>query len=206
MVPACAGMTEVECGMTAMGTGVIENTGSRNGNPPDVRNKRAGLAAAMRCLLIGHLVIVASVLGRTPARAAEAKAAPPPVSIAILTSSRTDQCFDTGNIAAITRLATLEADRINGSSELGGRKIKLEFLDDQRDPKKAVANMRGALANPSTVAVLGLANSATAKVLFDTAGKDIRDSGVPFISDLSVNSLFADYANVFTHARLSGQR
>ena len=81
---------------------------------------------------------------------------------------------------------------------MGGRKIKLEFLDDQRDPKKAVANMRGALANPSTVAVLGLANSATAKVLFETAGKEIRESGVPFISDLSVNSLFADYANVFT--------
>lgn len=144
------------------------------------------------------LVIIATTLGQAPAQAAEAKAAPPPVSIAILTSSRTDQCFDTGNIAAITRLANLEAERINGSSELGGRKIKLEFLDDQRDPKKAVANMRGALANPSTVAVLGLANSATAKVLFETVGKEIRDSGVPFISDLSVNSLFADYANVFT--------
>ena len=50
----------------------------------------------------------------------------------------------------------------------------------------------------STVAVLGLANSTTAKTLFDEVGKDIRQSGMPFISDLSVSSLFADYANVFS--------
>ena len=133
-----------------------------------------------------------------PALAAQAQAAGPPLSIAVLVSSRTDQCFDNGNIAAIKRLATLEADRINSAGELGGRTLKLEFLDDQRDAKKTIANMRGALASPSTIAVLGLANSTFAKALFDTAGKEIRDSGVPFVSDLAINSLFADYANVFT--------
>jgi ABC-type branched-subunit amino acid transport system substrate-binding protein len=153
------------------------------------------LAAALWLSAFSVLGIAAQGL---PALAAPAQAAGPPLSIAVLVSSRADRCFGLGDNTAIARLAQLEADRINRSGDLGNRVLKLEFLDDQRDPKKTVANMRGALANPSTIAVLGLANSATAKVLFDTAGKEIRDSGVPFISDLSVNTLFADMSNVFT--------
>jgi ABC-type branched-subunit amino acid transport system substrate-binding protein len=133
-----------------------------------------------------------------PAQAAPAQAAGPPLSIAVLVSSRTDQCFDNGTFAAIKRLATMEADRINSSGDLGGRTLKLEFLDDQRDPKKTVVNMRGALANPATIAVLGLSNSTSGKALFESAGKEIRESGVPYISDLAIDSLFSDFPNVFT--------
>lgn len=120
------------------------------------------------------------------------------LDVVVLTSSRTDRCFDSGEIAAIQRLAGLEADRLNRSGELGTRRLNVRFLDDQRDPQRLIANVRDAIAQTSTVAILGLANSANGKALFDLASKEIRDSGVPFISDLSVSSLFADLGNVFT--------
>ena len=120
------------------------------------------------------------------------------LTIAVLTSSRTDRCFDDGNIKAIQALTQQEVGRINRSGDLGRRRLAVRFFDDQRDPQKLIANMRAALSDTSTVAVLGLANSANAKALFDAAGPEIRDSGAPFISDLSVSGLFAELGNVFT--------
>ncbi len=120
------------------------------------------------------------------------------LTVAVLTSSRTDRCFDDGNIKAIKTLTQQEVERINRSGDLGRRRLALRFLDDQRDAQKLIANMRTALGDASTVAVLGLANSANAKALFDAAAPEIRDSGAPFISDLSVSSLFAELGNVFT--------
>lgn len=130
--------------------------------------------------------------------AEEAEAGAPPLSIALLVSSRLDACFDLGDVPAIKRLARIERDRINQAGGIAGRRLELQFLDDRGDAKQTIANVKTALANKQTIAMIGLTNSTRAKEAFDALGAEIKGSGVPWLSNLSVNSLFADYPNVFT--------
>jgi ABC-type branched-subunit amino acid transport system substrate-binding protein len=146
--------------------------------------------------------IAVAPLGHSPAVAAPAKAQAirqnPPVKIAILVGSRSDQCFDNGNEAAIRHMAAEARDRINETTGVAGRRLVLEFLDDQADGKKSVANVRASIADKDTVAMIGLGNSQRAKEVFDTAGKEITDSGMPWLSNISVNNLFENFPTVFT--------
>jgi ABC-type branched-subunit amino acid transport system substrate-binding protein len=122
----------------------------------------------------------------------------PPLSIAIFTSSRNDLCFDQGDISAITRLAGQERDRVNKQGGIGGRQIALKFYDDERDPKRTTSNLRAALADQQTVAMIGISNSTRAKEAFDALEKELSATSIPFLSDLSVNSLFERFPSVFT--------
>lgn len=122
----------------------------------------------------------------------------PPLSVPVFVSSRDDLCYDNGQVAAIKRLAKQEQRRINRNGGVAGRRLQLMFLDDQRDEKTTAANMALALSDPQTLAMIGMSNSTRAKTAFDAAGKDLKKSGIPFISDISVGSLIADYPNVFT--------
>jgi hypothetical protein len=119
-------------------------------------------------------------------------------SIAIFLSSRKDQCYDSGITEAIERLTKAEQKRINASGGVLRRSIDLQFLDDAQDDGRAVANMKRALANPNTIAMIGLSQTARAKAVFDAVGSDIGASGVPFLSDITVNSIFEKQGNVFT--------
>jgi hypothetical protein len=62
------------------------------------------------------------------AQSAAEAASKPPLTIAVLTSSRTDQCFDNGYAAAITKLATQEQEQINRSGGINGRRVALYVL------------------------------------------------------------------------------
>jgi ABC-type branched-subunit amino acid transport system substrate-binding protein len=149
-----------------------------------------------------HFLLTAAPLGHSTADAAPAKAQSirqnPPVKIAILVGSRSDQCFDSGGEAAIRHMAREARDRINETTGVAGRRLELEFLDDQADAKKSVANVRAAIAGKDTVAMIGLGNSQRAKEVFDTAGKEITDAGMPWLSNISVNNLFEHFPTVFT--------
>jgi hypothetical protein len=122
----------------------------------------------------------------------------PPLSVPLFVSSRDDLCYDNGYLAAIKRLALQEQRRINRSGGVAGRRLQLTFLDDRRDDKIIAANMAAALSDPQTLAMIGMSNSARAKAAFDASGKELKKSGIPFISDISVGALIADYPNVFT--------
>ncbi len=150
-----------------------------------------GLAA-----IAAGLLAVAAASGA--AAAAEAEAAQPPLKIKLLISSRTDTCYDRGDIPAIKKLAGQERDRINAQGGIGRRRLVLEYLDDERDNERAITQVREAVADPETLALLGLGYSARAKAVFDAAGGDIKASGVPFLSNISITSIFAAYPNVFT--------
>ncbi len=122
----------------------------------------------------------------------------PPFKIQVFFSSRSDVCYNTGDFAAIKHLAKIEQDRINLRGGVSGRPIALNFHDDARDPKKAIGNVRAALADPQTLAMIGLTSANRGKAVFETLGSDILKSGIPFISDVSVNTLFAAFPNVYT--------
>jgi ABC-type branched-subunit amino acid transport system substrate-binding protein len=168
------------------------------------RSERGVRRALLRRLAAILGVIGTAVLGASappaPVRAADkAEAAQrPPISLQIFLSSRSDECYDSGQVKAIKRLATQEQRRINREGGIAGRRLQLNFLDDQRDPQKAVANMAAALSDPETVAMIGISNSGRAKTVFDAVGKDIKASGIPFVSNISIGGIIADYPNVFT--------
>ena len=70
----------------------------------------------------------------------EAQAAKGPAfKIPVLISSRTDTCYDSGDVAAIKHMALNEQDRINRRGGVSGRPIQVEFLDDARDAQKTIA-------------------------------------------------------------------
>lgn len=148
------------------------------------------------------LLLIASLVGlwTAPARAqskAEA-AARPPVTIPVFVSSRGDACYEPGDVAAISKLARLEAERINKAGGAGGRQIRLQFLDDERDQAKATANLRQAIADPNTIAMIGLSNTQRAKGAFDDLAKPLREAAIPFLSNIAVNSIYEPFPTVFT--------
>jgi hypothetical protein len=119
-------------------------------------------------------------------------------STAIFLNSRNDQCYDNGIAEAIEQLTKAEQRRINAAGGVLRRTLDLQLLDDRQDDARAVANMKQALANPNIVAMIGLSQTARAKAVFDAVGADIGASGVPFLSDITVNSIFEKQGNVFT--------
>ncbi len=58
--------------------------------------------------------------------------------------------------------------------------------------------MREALSDPDSVAMIGMSSSDRSKAVFEAAGKEIKQKNIPFLSAISVSSIFEDYPNVFT--------
>src|SRR5215471_6336181 len=156
---------------------------------------RSSLPLAIVVLCAAVCFTMLSAGSRAEAQADPAAQAP---SIAIFLSSRKDQCYDNGITDAIGQLTRAEQKRINASGGVLRLPLDLQFLDDAQDDGRAVANMKQALANPNTVAMIGLTQTARAKAVFDAVGSDIAASGVPFLSDIAVNSIFEKQGNVFT--------
>jgi hypothetical protein len=132
------------------------------------------------------------------AQSAAEAASRAPVHISIFTSGRNDVCFDPGDVAAITKLARQEQDRINRQGGINGRAVRLQFFDDARSDQTSIANLRAALSDPLTIAMVGMSNSNRSKTTFDALDRELRESSVPFISNIAVNSIFAKYPNIFT--------
>jgi hypothetical protein len=83
------------------------------------------------------------------ARAQDALAQSTPVKIALHVTSRDTRCFDSGYVPATKYLAALQRDRINAAGGIAGRRLELEFFDDDGDAKKAAANVKLAVADVS---------------------------------------------------------
>lgn len=152
-------------------------------------------------LLAGLAVVVMGAFGASADAAAieTAEAAKgPPFNIDVLIGSRNDVCYDPGDVGAIKKLAQAEVLRINRLGGVSGRPLHLTFRDDKRDEREAVANVRAALSEPQTLAIVGLSNATRAKAVFEALGADVLKSGIPFMSDISVNTLFAAFPNVYT--------
>ena len=159
-----------------------------------------GLVKAFAWPLMLVAGVLAAIALTRPAHAIEeAQAARgQPFKVAVFYGSRTDVCYDPGDVEAIRKLTLDEAARLNAHGGVSGRPIELQCFDDRRDDATAVANVRTALWDSQTLAMIGLSNSSRGKAVFDTLGGDILKSGIPFLSNQSVSSLFAAYPNVYT--------
>jgi hypothetical protein len=122
----------------------------------------------------------------------------PPLTVTVFVSTRNDTCYDRGDVGAITRFANEARDRINAQGGIAGHKLDLRIFDDYRDVNRTTAGMREALADPDMVAMIGMSSSDRSKAVFEATGKEIKQKNIPFLSAISVNSIFADYPSVFT--------
>jgi hypothetical protein len=129
----------------------------------------------------------------------EAEAAQrPPVTIPIFFTSKSDDCYDSGIVTAIKRIATLAQDYINRTGGISRRQIIVNLYDDKRDPNLAASNLAAAISDPQTLAMIGMTNATRAKAALDANGKDLREKNIPLLSDISVAGLIAPYPSIFT--------
>lgn len=143
-------------------------------------------------------LLVSALFPSATAKANEAEAASTRYSIAVFASPPADSCFISGAIRAIAPFVKRRIAEMNSLPEFKDRKFKVDIYDDQGNEDQTIASVKKALDDPTTIAMIGLSGSNRAKKVFDALGKEIGDKGIPFISDLSVTSIFEQYSNVFT--------
>ncbi len=151
-------------------------------------------------LLASLLVQLCCLASASPASAASAEAftlGRPSLKLTLLVGPRNDFCYS-DHIEAIEKLAKGVRDQINKAGGIGGRPIDIRIRDDEGDAGKAVSIVDEALADPNSIALIGLQGSDRAKEVFKELGPKIAASGLPWISSISTTSLFAKYPNVFT--------
>ncbi|MDX2287587.1 MAG: ABC transporter substrate-binding protein [Hyphomicrobiaceae bacterium] len=152
----------------------------------------------------GRLILAAAalfaVMPHSPAQAQnEAQAASgPPFHVPIFVSTRKDECFDRGDVKSIRKLASLEAEQINRQGGIFGRPLEPVFFDNVRDTARTMTNVRSAIGGQQVIAMIGLARSVDAKATFEELNIEIANSAIPWLTDISVNSIFEKHPNVFT--------
>ncbi len=153
------------------------------------------LLAVFLLPLVALCLLAAPKASATPAEAFSI--GKPPLKIVVLTGPRNDFCYS-DHIDAIEKLVKSERDRINKAGGIAGWKIEIQVRDDGGDPKRTVANISAALADPQTIALLGLQSLNRAKEVFKELGPRLKESGIPWISSIMTTTLIADYPNVFS--------
>lgn len=123
-----------------------------------------------------------------------------PYSIAIHVSSDGNRCYSPGLVSAIKHFTGRYAAEINAQGGIHGRRLIVSTFDDFEDKNKTVANVKAALSNRDTIAMLGVPSSTRGRAVFEELGPQILTSTVPFITEMSLDRIFADHPNVFTMA------
>src|SRR5262249_11442705 len=121
----------------------------------------------------------------------------PPLNIYVFVGPRTDFCYS-DHILAIMKLLRSERDRINRTGGIAGRRIAIQIRNDEGDAKRAIEIANEALADPETIALVGLQSSDRARGIFNQLGPRIKETGVPWLSGLVLTNIFEGYPNVFT--------
>lgn len=100
-------------------------------------------------------------------------------------------------IDAIKHFSSARIKQLNREGGINGHKVKLKYYDDEEEIQKTVSNVDKALSDERLIAMVGVWNSTRGAAIVDKVGK----SGVPFISEISLNSLFAEHKTIFTLTR-----
>lgn len=153
-------------------------------------------ALAYAALLLALIAAVLATAGLAKADTADAATAK--YSIAVFLSQPADRCYDPGVVDAIRHFVQKRVADLNRMPEFSDRQLRADFYNDYSDPETAVANVRKALENPNTLAMIGLSGSNRGKAVFEKLGEDINRRNIPFITDLSATSLFEAFPNTFT--------
>lgn len=131
-----------------------------------------------------------------PGTAAPA-AEPYSIAVHLSTDKRAAGGPEEQEVVAIREFVELRVDEINRAGGIKGRKLKAVFYDDENEAERTISNVKAALGDPNMLAMVGLWNSTRGALVVDAIGR----SNVPFISEMSVERLFANYPNIYTLTR-----
>ncbi|MEL6299437.1 MAG: ABC transporter substrate-binding protein [Pseudomonadota bacterium] len=154
-------------------------------------------ASKARQSLAGAVFGLIALAGITPA---PAQLLPEPLDVAVHVSSDNDRCYAPGLVAAIRHFTQRYTERVNAGGGISGRPLKVRIYDDFEESARTVQNVKAALGSDALLAMVGVASSTRGRAVFATLGDDIRKSNVPFITEMSVETIFRDQPAVFTMA------
>lgn len=120
-----------------------------------------------------------------------------PLTIAVHLSSSQPPATGPEEVEAIREFVLRRAELLNQDGGIGGHPIRIAFYDDASDVQRTLANVDHALADPRLIAMIGIWNSTRGSAVVDRIGL----SRVPFISEMSVETLFESYPTVYTLTR-----
>lgn len=123
--------------------------------------------------------------------------AEPAYTIAVHVSSDKPPSTGPEEVSAIRDFVQERAAALNEAGGIKGRRVEVVVYDDKTDGAETIANVDRALAEPNLIAMVGLWNSTRGAPVMERIGK----SGVPLISEISVETLFKPYPNIFTLTR-----
>ncbi|MEO1282727.1 MAG: ABC transporter substrate-binding protein, partial [Pseudomonadota bacterium] len=152
-------------------------------------------------VLAGWMTAILAILFcLTPTLANSQDKANDNLSVAIHVSSDGNRCYAPGLVAAIKHFTDKLASEINADDGINGRALELQVFDDFETARDTVKNVSAALSNPDTIAMIGVSSSTRGRAVFEAVGNQIKDSSIPFITEMSLDNIFADAPNVFTMA------
>jgi len=121
----------------------------------------------------------------------------PPVRIAVMLSTDKPPSSGPEETFAIQDFVSRRIELINEAGGVAGRRLEAVFLDDRSDAERTKANVDLALSDESVVAMLGIWSSTRGAGVIERIGR----SGLPMISEMSVETLFSAYPNIYTLTR-----
>ncbi len=146
--------------------------------------------AALIAVLAG-LFTSRRIEAQTPAATARV------VRIAVMISSDKPPASGPEEVLAIRDFVIRRVAAINADGGIRGARLEAMILDDASDVARTKANVDRVLSDPDVVAIIGIWNSTRGAAVVRAIG----ESGVPFISEMSVETLFSDFPNVYTLTR-----
>lgn len=143
------------------------------------------------------LATFAAVIAVRPAIAQPPSGTSQPLRIAVMVSSDKPPATGPEEVTAIRDFVARRVDAINDAGGVQGRRLEALILDDQTDVERTRANVARVLADPEVVAMIGIWNSTRGAAVIGEIGA----SRIPFISEMSVETLFSDFPDVYTLTR-----
>ena len=157
-----------------------------------MRFRARGFIVAMLALAAG---IFSVMIWGMRVTAVEAKG--PAYVIAVHISSDKPPAEGPEEVAAIREFVGHRAGVLNEAGGIDGRPLEIVFFDDYSNVEETKLNVERALQIPNLIAMVGLWNSTRGATVIDRIGQ----SGVPLVSELSVESLFSRHRNIFSLTR-----
>lgn len=100
-------------------------------------------------------------------------------------------------VETIREFITRRVEILNAAGGIKGHPIQIAFYDDTSLVQKTIANVEQTLADPRLIAILGVWSSTRGAEVVDRIGR----SRVPFVSEMSVETLFEAHPSIYTLTR-----
>lgn len=144
------------------------------------------------------VIAVAAVFSVLPTALADnASGDDAPFVVSVHLSSDPEKSEDALEVRAIEEFVSRYAEQVNASGGIRGRPLEIAFFDDNLKAEKTKTNVDAALRLSNLIGMIGVWSSTRGAGIVDRVGA----TDIPFVSEMSVATLFSDYSNVYSLTR-----